>query len=639
VALAAGALALLAGGAAAALLLSRREPPHPPPPSAVDARVEAWREAGLLPPPQPRDAALATARLREGAAAIAADLPARAAQALRLHREALALFPRRSDAAIAGYVTALADVAGEDADGAELRGAHDMLRAALADGDRPELQAAYARLLLVVPSAANVEEAEAAAARAVAAAPADPGARLALGLARQRRDPAAAARLLEEAWAASPDDRRLLTAAARARWAAGDAAGALALAGRRLGLDAAHPGALELEAEVLTACDRADEARAVLARWDAADPASPRPPLLLARLAYQRAGDLAEARRLLDASLSRRPDDFTAARALAHRAAVELAAGDLAAAEAAVAQALARVPGSAPARFQAALLAFRRGEAAALRESAGILGDRGGPLVERLLAARSAELSGTDQDAQEAYQALAAAAPRDPAVLLATAGALVRLRAGGIALEVAGQALGRDVAEGRLRRPPTDFWEGPGPLAEAARRLEAIARVESRGGARAYAAAATCELLLGRPAAADRLARLAAQASPQSLAPLALLGQIAIDRGQTRQAIALANAAFRAHPHEPLALELRARVFEALGRGDDAARAHRDAAEAGPELVTPRLALARHLLRRGEAPEARALLEGLLGEDPSLAEARGTLLTLALQPPPNPGRP
>jgi tetratricopeptide (TPR) repeat protein len=639
VAIAVGAVALLAAGGATAALLWPREPPAPPPPSAVDARVEAWREAGLLPPAQPRDAAAAEARMTEAAAALAADLPGRTADALRLYREALALHPRRSDAAIAGYVTAFAESAGEDPDGVELRGAHALVRAALADGARPDLQAAYARLLLVVPSAPNVEEALAIASQAAAAAPAEPSGQLALGLARQRADPAAAARLLEQAAAVAPADRRLLTAAARARWAAGDAAGALSLADRRLALDPAHPGALELKAEVLAACDRTDEARRVLASWAVADPDSPVPPLLLARLAYQRGGDLAEARRLLDASLARRPDDFVAARALSHRAAVELLGGEVAAAEAAVAQALARVPGSAPARFQAALLAFRRADAASLRESAGVLGSRGGTLVERLLAARSAELSGTHEDAQEAYRAVAAAAPRDPAVLLAVAGALARLHDGGLALEIAGRALDRDVVEGRLRRAPTDFWEGPGPLADASRRLEAIARVESRGGSRAYAAAAAAELLLGRPAEADRLARLSAAASPQSIFPLVILGQAALDRGQTRQAVLVANAAVAAHPHEPLALELRARVLEALGRGHDAEIAHRHAAEAGPDLVTPRLALARLLVRRGEAGEARAVLEALLGEEPGLAEARGALVTLASAPAPNPRQP
>jgi tetratricopeptide (TPR) repeat protein len=621
------ALVALAGAAAVAFLRRAPAPAAPPAPNAVEARLESWREAGLLPAAPPPDAALAASRIEAGAAALAADLPARTAEALRTFREALALAPR-SAAAVAGYATAFAEGSGADADGTELRANHEMVRAALAEAPRPDLQAAYARLLLVVPGDGNVAEATAVATRAVSAAPADPAARLALGLAELRRDPQAAARRLEEAALAAPSDRRLLTAAARARWAAGDAAAAVALAERRLALDPAHPGALALQAEVLAACDRIPEARAALERWASVEPDAPLPPLLLARLAYQRDDDLAAARRLLDAALARRPDEFVAARALAHRAAVELAAGDVAAAEAAVSQALARVPASAPARFQAAILAHRRGDAAALRESAGVLGDRGGPVAARLLAARSAELSGTDEEAQEAFLALAGAAPRDPGVLLSAAGALARMRAGGRALEVARRALERDPAEGRLRRAPTDYWEGAAPLVEASRRLEAIGRAESRGSATAFAAAAYAELLLGRTVAADRLARLALAASPQALPPVLVLAQLALDRGQARQALALATAAVDANPHQGVALAIRGRALEALGRNLDAEGVHRAAAEAGPELATPRLALARLLARRGEAGEARALLEGLLAESPDLAEPRGALLVL-----------
>jgi tetratricopeptide (TPR) repeat protein len=631
--------AALAAGAVAAYLALRPEPPRAaPPPSAIEERVEAWRAAGLGPAAAQEDAALADARVAEGAAALAADLPERTRDALRAFREAIALAPRAAAPAVAGYATAFAEAAGEEADGPELRAAHELVRAAMDAGPRPDLEAAYARLLLAAPGDANVDAAVRHARQAVSAAPADPGARLALGLAVARRDPAEAARGLEEAALAAPHDRRLLTAAALARWAAGDAAAALALAARRLAQDPGQPAALALQAEVLGACDRVDEARITLERWAAADPGAALAPLLLARIAYQRDGDLARARRLLEDAMSRRPDDLVAARALAHRAAIELAAGDVAAAEAAVTAALARVPASAPARWQAALLAFRRGDARALRESAGILGERGGPAAARLLAARSAELGGTDEEAQEAYLA-AAAASRDPAVLLGAAGALARLQAGGPALEVARRALERDPVEGRMRRPPTDFWEGPAPLVEASGRLEAIARVESRGGATAYAAAALAQLLLGRTGAAERLARLSAAASPQALAPGVILAQAALDRGRARQALALATEAAEAHPHHPVAIELRGRALEALGRNDDAERWHRAAAEAGPELATPRLALARLLARRGRAAEARALLEPLLREDPELAEARGALVALAAAGPPQAARP
>ncbi|HET7826952.1 MAG TPA: tetratricopeptide repeat protein [Anaeromyxobacter sp.] len=633
------AVAAVVGAAAAlavavVLVLHRRsEPPPAPAPRVVDVRVEEWRTAKLVSAAAVPDPARADARAAAGFEALGADMPQRTAAALQAFREAIAIAPSRADSAIGGYAFAFAELAGEETDGAELRAAHDLVREALARSpDRPELLVGYARLLLVVPGQANAAEALAVAARAVQRAPADPAARLVLGLARLASDPPDAARILEEALAAAPRHRRLLAAAARARWAADDAAGALAHAAERLALDPDHPGALQLRAEVELASDRVADARATLGRWEAAVPASPLPPLLLAELAYQVDDDAALARRLLAVALSRDGGAFTAARILAHRAAVESLSGDFPAAQAAVDDALRRVPGSAPARFQAALLAFHAGNAAALRESAGVLGDRAGPVVRKLLAARSAELSGTDEEAQQAYLAVAEAAPGDPAVLLATAGALARLRAPGLALEVAKRALARDPLEARLRRVPSDFWESTASLAEAARRLEAIARDEPSRAATSLAAAALCELLLGRTVAAERLAKEAAAASPQAVPPQIVLAQVAIDRGQPMAAAAPLRSALELRPGDGVALATRARAFAAVGRMVDAEASYRAAYEAAPHLATVRLGLARLAARRGDAPGARALLEALVRDEPRLSEARGALVALSDRP-------
>jgi tetratricopeptide (TPR) repeat protein len=293
-----------------------------------------------------------------------------------------------------------------------------------------------------------------------------------------------------------------------------------------------------------------------------------------------------------------------------------------------VAEALRRVPGSAPARYQAALLAFGAGNAAALHESAGVLGARGGPAIAAELAARSAELAGTLEDADQAYAARAALSDRDPGALLALGGALARLRASGPALKLAARALRRDPLEARLHRAPTDFWEGPAPLAEAARRFAEIGRSEPRSAATAWAAAAACELLLGHTQAADGLARAAAAASPQASTPLVLLAQVALERGQARAALPLARAAVEARPDDAAAQEQHARVLEALGRNDDAERAHRAALDAAPDLATARLALARLLSRRGDAAGARDTLAELVKESPGMGPARGALLAL-----------
>lgn len=626
-------LLLLLGGAAAAFVLlgPGGEGDVPRGPTAVEMQLEEWRAAGLLPAAAgPADPLKADALVERGRAELAADLPDRTAAAIRTFREAIALAPGRSAGAVAGYAEAFVEGAGEEgADGAELRAAHEMVREALGrEPLRSDLQVAWARLLLAVPSAGNVGEARAAAERAIRAAPASAPARIAFALAWIPGDPPAAVRTIEADLGLAAGDRRVLTVAARARWASGDAQGALARAEERLALDPLHPASLALRAEIEEAAGRFAEARSTLARWAAAEPASPLPPLLLARIAYQREGDLGTARRLLDEATSRAPGDFTAARILAHRAAVERAAGDPKAARAAVDRALERVPASAPARFQDALLAWERGSAAALRESAGVLGDRGGPVVARLLAARSAELSGTDEEAQEAFLAAAELDAKNPAHLLSVAGALARLRAPGPALQLARRALARDPLEGRLVRPTTDFWEGALPLVEAARRLEAIGRNESSGTGVALAAAATAELLLRRPAEAERLARAARAIAPQEPAPSALLAQAALDRRQPRAAVPLARQAVELRAGDPAALEVYARVQEAFGKNQDAEDTHRAALEAAPDLVTARIGIARHLVRRGHGARARELLSAILAEDPGLCEARGLLLSL-----------
>jgi len=638
------AAALLAGVLGSAVVLVprlRAPPPAPAPvPTRAEETVERWREAGRIPPAPHAStaAAVADARIADGEAALAADLPGRAADALQAFREALGAVPGRWEAA-AGFAEAVADLADEDADadGGDLRDAHELVAEARASaGDPPRLLAALARLLHAVPSATNRSEALGAARRALTAAPGDARVQLAAGLALGAQEPRAGAEALEAAWRAGQGDRRLLAAAARARWAAGDAREALRLAAERLALDPLHPRALALAAEVEAASGRLAAARARLSRWEALAPGEPLPALLLARLDYQADHDAAAARTRLAAALARSPKDFLAARIHAHRAALARLAGDRAAAAAEVAAGLARVPASAPVRFQAALLAFDAGDARGLRESAGVLGERGGALAARVLAARSAELSGTIDDAIAAWRAVGAAAPRDPVALLGAAGALVRLGASGPALAVARAALARDPLEARPARPPTDFWEGPGPLAEAAERLETVGRSEARAGGTAFAAASACELALGHTVNAERLARAAAAAAPQTPVPLALLAQIALDRGDARRAFPLARAAVEADEVSATALSVRARALEALGRNADAEAAHRAAVEVAPDLVPSRVALARLLARRGAAAEARPLLEGLLAEEPGLVDARGALLDLD-EPPPGAG--
>jgi len=615
---AAGALLAAAGGAAWFWL--SRPPPPPPPPSPVEEAVQAWRAAGGLPVGGADDL------VARGATLLAADLPARTAEARAAFRGALAVDPRRLDA-VAGYATAFADGAlGElEPDGDGLKEAHALLAWALAQTPgRADLLAALARLLLLVPSEHNLAEALTAARQARSASPRDAGAVLALGLALLATEPAAATAALE-APAAGADDRRLLSAAARARWAAGDAVGALRLAETRLEQDPLQPAMLELASEIETASARGEWAAARLRHWRALDPAAPLPVLLLARLAAQVDGDLPAARKLLAEALPLTHGDLLPSLVLAHQAAVALALGDAPAAEAAVTAALAKVPASAPAQYQAAVLAYRRGDRKALHFAAGVVGARCGPGPAALLAAREAEISSpTLDEAGLAWKGWAAAVPQDPAVALRAAGALVRAGLVGDALGLARAATSRDPLEARLYRVVTDCWEGPGDLAEASRRFQAIADAEPSAAVAALEAAAACELLLGRTVAAERAAARAEAQDAGAWRAQLLLAQVALDRG--RPALAARRAAAVLDRSRGAATAVLARALAAEGRPEAEPLAARAVAEGGSPAA--RLLHARLLARGGRGEAAAREVRALLAEVPTLPEARGLLLDL-----------
>ena len=623
------ALALLVAVAAAAAVVAgavswprqRHVAPAASEPDPIAEQAARWRAEGIA--PAGGDAAALAAAGRE---ALAADRPERTAEARLAFVRALAIEPGALDA-LAGWVTAFAFLAGDEPDGEELTRCHRLVDHALLRSEgRPDLLAARAHLLLLSPGAANEAEARSMAEEALALAPDFPAARVAMGAVLLSKDPQAAALELERA--AELGDRRALWLAARARWRAGEPGPALALLARRLARDPGQPDALGLRAEVEAGVGRLEAARATLRGWARLDPRSPRPLLGLAMIEAQVDGDLAAARRLLAAAERLPAGDFLAARVLAQRAAVEAAAGDAAAAQRAVGEALRRVPGSAPARFQAALLAYRRGDAAGLRESAGVIGARAGPAVARLLAARLAELSTAPEEAFAAWEAVAAAAPRDLATLLAAAGALARLHDPARAMALAARAARRDPAEPRTRIGLTEFWEAPVSLAEGSRAFADLARREPMRAPEALSAAAACELLLGRTRAAEELARAAADEAPQAARPLVLLAQLALDRGRTREALEAAREASALEPEDAVASEVLARALEASGRADEALVTRRRALQLAPGLGTAILGEALALARRGDAAAARSRLARLVAADSGQTRARGALLDL-----------
>ncbi len=609
--LAATVAALAAMGVASWRAVGRRPPPREP--SPVELRVAAWAAEGLRP------SGNATEQVAAGRAALAADGPEASREAARHFQAALALEPTRVEA-LAGWI--LASASADDADLEQLRDGHALVAWALERSPgRGDLLAAWSRLLLLVPGERGPAEAAAAARRAVEAG-GGPDALLALAESRMASQPAAAAEAAEKALAQAGGDRRPLLVAARARWQAGEARAALDLVERRLALDPAHPAALALQVEILGGVGRLDAARQLLRRWAGAG-SSALPVLLQAQLAYQAEGDLGEGRRLLSRARALPADDLLQARVLAHLAALERASGNGEGAARLVEQALARSPGSAPARYQQALLAFAAGDAVLHRTSAGALAGRAGEREERALAARTAELAGRKDEAVAAWDDLAAGS-RDAAFLLRAAGAEARLGAPGRAAMLLRRAATLDPSASRGPRGITDFWEGPPALAAAARELAGAFGADDPQASLALASAAICELLVGRVAAADGLAGRAAALAPQTARPRLVRAQAWLDRGQPAEALREAAAAVDAEPQDAVGLEIMARALEALGRGD-ALEVRRRALIADPKLATARVAQARRLLREGQKDRARQLLRQLLAEEPEQAQARALL--------------
>jgi lipopolysaccharide biosynthesis regulator YciM len=224
------------------------------------------------------------------------------------------------------------------------------------------------------------------------------------------------------------------------------------------------------------------------------------------------------------------------------------------------------------------------------------------PTPQRRLALRGLaddfRAGGFVERACEAYEQLLAETPRDALTLRA----LVRLH----------REAGRPERALELaRRLPRK--EGAG--AEA-RREEAALAVEVAERARVE----------GRADVARRALRRALRRDPRSAAAYALLGELEVERGRSKRALAAWRKALALDHRRSAALlgKLRS-AFASLGRAADYEAFLRELAGAEPGEPEPRLALAQLLRERGEAAAAASDLRALLSQVPGHLEAQAEL--------------
>ncbi|WP_373048308.1 hypothetical protein [Vulgatibacter sp.] len=609
-----GALLVVAGLGAVAGVVAAGSRPSPED-HAGQARLAAWALA------EPTLAGNAAARLAEGRAGLATDTAASLDAARRAFRRAAVLAPAEREAAT-GWLEAVALLEAPLEDPATRQTALD-LGAWLLRGGQPDpaIERAWAHVLLSLGGDERRKLAQVHAARAVELSGRSPGALVALARSWSEASPSRALALAEEALRIDPTRSRALLLRGLARLQLGDPAGAAADLQSRLRSDPADAKAFRALAELALSVGSVDAVRTWAEALRATQPDEAA--LQLARITWQIDGDAtaaAAAGRLLDRGADLDPAVRAGAAALL--LAVRRADGDLA-------EALARTRDADPA--SAASLAWQLAlhalDAAAPAEAAAFaaLLPAQDPAV-RLLLGRIALAAGNTADAIAAFRALHEESPwrRLPLLFLAAAEA----RAGGAAAAYGTLRTLAELDPERVRPSPGPFFE-PVPLLLAGLHEPLLA-----GGGRAPSdapALAGAALLRHHQGAARDAARLAEESlrlDPDQLLARLVEFEVALERGDTTQALRHAERIGKTERLSPVGPLLAGRAQERLGRERAAHASYLLAIERRIAYLPALQRLGALDARSADREAAEARLREVLARDPDNRSARTALFRL-----------
>ncbi|MBF5041298.1 tetratricopeptide repeat protein [Aggregicoccus sp. 17bor-14] len=632
---AAGLGVLVLGGAAAYMLRERartqREAAREQPlPQAVQAVLPRWRLMHV------DVQGSAAQQLAEGTRLMAQDEQGAYLEAEEAFQRALLLDPK-SDAAIAGYVRALALGRGAALEQDAYAEALALIQAAKGRaGANPAVQLACAALLQTRAGDTEQERARQLAEAVLAAkdvSAADQAeAHRVLGHGYAHGSFALATQHFDEALALNPKLVIVHRERALAAEAAGDYRQAIAALERRLQLDPGHRESIEALARVLLEVGDVPRARALYESQARAYPKELRAQVPLAVLRYQVDGAPAPAVASLRSLLREREQQPArdVASALVHLAAAERAAGHAAQAERAADEALALDAALPAAHLQRFLLALdRRDAAVAAAHLAPARAGLADPALGQLLAGRLALLQAAPDKAREAFlEAYRLDARRSDALLLE---GLAAASAG--QREDAARVLAQVLQADPLRPPPrpvvTDFYLQPhellrgvdGALAGLRSGPEDMVPDLYAGALRFYQ---------GQLPEADALLQRVLARDLNNAQALAYRALVALERGGTAGAAAARPLAERAvaqdrrYPVAQLALGL---ALAAQGKAEPAQRALREALALSPSLLSAEVRLAQ--LEAGSSVDsARTRLLRTVGLDPAYLVAKRALFAL-----------
>ncbi|AKQ67183.1 DNA gyrase subunit B [Myxococcus hansupus] len=594
-------------------------------PDAVQAVLPRWKLKFL------EITGTSAERLTEGQQQLARDERFAYAEAEESFQQALLLDPR-SDAAIAGYVQALALGRGARMDEATFQEARGLLTAAESrSGRTAPLLLAHANLLLARSGQPEQARplAEELLSRAELPDTQKAEAHLVLGRTWLSSSRELARSHFDSAQKLSPETKRLHYYRALAHVSGGEYSAALDTLRKRLETHPKDWDSLALTARIYQEVGEPSEVRKLYEARVKAEPGELRALLPLAMLRYQAEGNAAGAVRELRALLKNRsryagPE---VAEVLVHLAGAERTAGATDAAVKAAEEALQLEKALPEAHLQLFLVALGRRDAEKARAQwPGFRGQLENSALEKVLEGRLLLLEKKPLEALEAFQsAVSLDARRLDAQLLAGVAAASAKRRDD-AFRVLHQALQSDPLRLEPRTAMSAYWLRP---------RETVEGVEGAILALSEGAEDPSPLLYEgllryhqhQFDAADRHLRSVLEVDANNAGALAYRSLIALERGATAEARRLgerAAAAGRQHPVAHLALGM---ALAESRQVEPAKRALRDAFSLAPTLLSAQARLAQLESPQGK-DAARDTLVKVVGLDPSYLPAKRMLYLL-----------
>jgi tetratricopeptide (TPR) repeat protein len=600
-------------------------PPPPPIPEAIQAVLPRWELRYL------DVTGSSVERLESGVKHLAKDQRTAYADAEEDFQQALLLDPR-SDAAIAGYVQALALGRGSSLDKATYDEALALIEASEERAGRtPLLMLAHANLLMSRPNQPGAVEK----ARELAEETLKTGsdlekaeAHLVLGRSFLQTSMGLANQHFDAALALAPTLQRVHYHRALAHESAGAYSQALEALKGRLEKDPEHWDSLATMARIYLEVGEVEQARKLYESRSKGQNSDVRALMALAVMRYQVENNPAAAVKELRALIKTRArfSERDVAEMFVHLAAAERMAGNTDAGAKAAEEALKVVKDLPAAHLQLFLVSLLRGDAAkAAPHLEGFQGKLEDVPLEKVLVGRLRLAEKKPAEALEVFQeAVRLDSRREDARLLAGIAAAGAGRRDD-AFKLFYQTLQSDPMRLAPQPVTTLYFLRPGETLEG---MQGSILALASGSVDVAAPLYEGLLLfhLGERSGAERLWRGVLELDPNNAGAAAYLALVALERGDVNKAKGLSARAVAAGRQQPIAHLANGLVLAEAKQVEPAKRALRDALTLAPTLLSAEVELA-ELEMSSNPGSARARLVKVAGLDPAYLAAKRLLFT------------